>query len=191
MAIEDKTKWDKKYNETPSLLQDRDASEKLQKFVKKTEHKKALEIACGTGRNSIFLAQSGYEVDALDISKVALEFLNSKDYKNIHTMLIDLDNYIPPKDTYDLVVMTNFLDRAIIPHLKNSLKIDGLLIIETYMEDNDNDKKPSKPEYLLKENELKEYVDEYFELIEYDEYFNEKYEIYRMKKQSICLKRSK
>lgn len=190
MAQDDKIKWDKKYQQTPTLLKDREASKKLKKFIKSVKNKKALEIACGTGRNSIYIETFGYEVDALDISDVALEFLNKKNIKNIHTKQIDLENYIPPKESYDLIIMTNYLDRAIIPHLANALKKDGILFIETYMHDPQNDKKPSKPEYLLKEGELKTFFDNRFKIIDYEEAFNEDYEIYRMKRQSIIVKKS-
>lgn len=189
MAQEDKIKWEKKYKETPSLLKDRQASKKLKQFLKDTKDKKALEIACGTGRNSIFIASLGYKVDALDISNTALEFLEKRNIQNIYTKQIDLENYIPPKDFYDLIVMTNYLDRDIIPHLINSLKKEGLIFIETYMDDPKNDKKPSKSQYLLKVGELKTFFDTSFEILDYEESFNEEYELYRMKRQSILVKK--
>lgn len=188
MAHEDKIKWEKKYLETPSLLKDRQASEKLRKITL-PKGKKALEVACGTGRNSIYLAENGFDVDAIDISEVALEFLNQKHIKNIFTKQIDLETYIPEKNSYDLIVMTNYLDRKLITHLASALKKDGILFIETYMNDPKNDKKPSKPEYLLDNNELKTFFDENYEIIDYKEYFNEDYELYRMKKQAITVKK--
>ena len=83
MAIKDKIKWDKKYQDKPSLLEHREASPKLEKIIKKTKGKRALEIACGSGRNSIYLAKEDFYVDAYDISKVAINSLNQKAIKNI------------------------------------------------------------------------------------------------------------
>lgn len=189
MAIEDKQKWNEKYKNTPKLLEDRTPSEKLVGIIKNCKGKKALEIACGSGRNSIFLAQQGFEVDALDISEVALEKLKQKDFPNIHVKIVDLDEFIPPKNSYDLIVMTNFLDRKIISSLKNALKKDGILFIETYMEDKENEKPDSNPDFLLKKGELKAFFEEGFEILNYDEFFNETYELYRMKKQSISVRK--
>lgn len=189
MAQKDKIKWDKKYQETTSLLNHREPSEKLIKIVEKTKGKKALDVASGAGRNSIYLANNGFDVEALDISSVALEALNNRGFKNISCKLVDLDEYELPKNLYDLIVMTNFLDRNLIPKLSNALKIDGVLFIETYMEDEMNEKPASNPDFLLKKNELKTFFDDNFELLDYEEFFNEDYELYKIKKQFIALRK--
>lgn len=189
MSIEDKIKWDKKYQSTPSLLKDRDASKNLVNIVSNVKGNKALDIACGAGRNSIFMAKSGFDVDALDISKTALDTLNNKGYKNIFTKLTDLENYIPSQNCYDLIVMTNYLDREIIPNLAKALRKDGLLLIETYMEHKDNNKPNSNPDFLLKPNELKSFFDDQYEILQYGEFDNEAFELYRMKKQFVIVKK--
>ncbi len=187
MAIEDKIKWDKKYQNTPELLKERRASKKLVDILDKTNGKKALEIACGSGRNSIFLAKQGFNVDALDISKVALDTLNSKVFLNISTQCIDLENYTPPENSYNLIVMTNYLNREIIPALSNALKPGGILFIETYMNHPTNTKPNSNPDFLLKAGELKSFFNNKFEILDYEEFDNEAYELYKMKKQSISV----
>jgi protein-L-isoaspartate O-methyltransferase len=189
MALEDKIKWDKKYQNTPTLLQQRQASKKLIQIIDKTKGKKALEVASGTGRNSIYLAKAGFEIEALDISQVALDTLDNQGYNNITTKLIDLDNYVPLENSYNLIVMTNFLDRTLIPHLLQALKKDGILFIETYMEDKINSKPNSNPDFLLKKGELKAFFDEKFEILEYDEFLNENFELYKMMKQSIIARK--
>lgn len=189
MAQKDKIKWDKKYKETPTLLEDRQASQKLVDIINQTKGKKALEIACGAGRNSIFLAENGFEVEALDISDVAIKSLKEKNIKNITAKQIDLEGFKPKPNSYDLIVKTNYLDRDIISDLSQALKKDGLLLIETYMEHKQNEKPPSNPLFLLKKDELKTFFDDKFEVIDYDEFFNEKYELFKMRKQSIVIKK--
>ncbi|MDZ7818533.1 MAG: methyltransferase domain-containing protein [Aliarcobacter sp.] len=189
MAQKDEIKWNKKYQETPSLLEEKKPSEKLILAVKQTKGKKVLDVASGAGRNSIYLANYGFDVEALDISSVALDILNAKGYKNISCKLADLDNYEVPLNSYDFIVMTNFLDRTIISKLSNALKNDGILFIETYMQDDENEKAPSNPDFLLKKDELKTFFDEAFEILDYDEFFNEENELFRMKKQSIIVKK--
>lgn len=185
MAQEDKIKWNKKYKEKHSLLKDRPASKKLDTIIQNIQKGNALDIACGAGRNSIFLAIKGFNVDAVDISEVALEHLNNLDIKNINAILVDLDHYIPSKEFYDIVVMTNFLDRSLIPKLVDALKTNGYMLIETYMNDPINEKENSNPNFLLQKDELKEFFDGSFKIIDYDEFENESFEMYRMKKQSI------
>ncbi len=189
MAIEDKIKWDKKYKETSSLLKDRPHSRKLEELVNKVKGTKALEIACGTGRNSVYLAQNGFQVDAMDISEVALQFLDKKGYENITTKLVDLEGLVPQSDSYDIIVKTNYLDRNIIPYLGKALKKGGVLFIETYMHHESNTKPGSNPDYLLKAGELKTFFDNSYEVVDYDEFDNEPFERYRMKKQSIIVKK--
>ena len=189
MANKDKIKWNKKYQEIPKLLEDRLQSEKLTNIIKYTKDKKALDVACGSGRNSLFLAKQGFIVDSLDISEVALKALDSKNHQNITTKQVDLEEYCFDENSYDLIIMTNFLDRTIIPKLKTALKKDGILFIETYMFHDENEKPPSNPDFLLKEAELKTFFDDKFEVLEYDEFFNENYELYKMRKQAIAIKR--
>ena len=149
MALKDKLKWDEKYKNTPKLLEDREPSEKLILATSKTNGNKALDIACGAGKNSIYLAKNNFLVDALDISEVALKSLDNKNLKNITTNLIDLDEYKPTENSYDFIVKTNFLDRTLMPKLAKSLKKDGILFIETYMEHPSNEKPSSNPDFLL------------------------------------------
>ena len=195
MSIKDKQKWDSKYIKKANLLEPRNASQNLQNFIKECKGKKALDIACGAGRNSIYLAKNGFDVDALDIAKIALDSLenyasNQGLSKLINTQLIDLDGYAPEVNRYDLVIMANFLDRSLIYKLKDAIKVDGIFIVETYMQDLENEKTNSNPKNLLKENELKEIFQSPWETIFYNEFENEAFEIYNMKKQVIVAKKS-
>lgn len=189
MAIEDKIKWNEKYKSTPKLLEKREVGQKLREALTYATIGNALDIASGAGKNSIFLAENNFEVESLDISSVALDVLKSKDYKNITTKLIDLDGYNPSENCYDFIVMTNYLDREIIPKLAKALKKKGILFIETYMVHEINTKKTSNPDYLLKKDELKTFFDESYTLLDYSEFDNEPFELYRMKKQSITIQK--
>jgi len=189
MAIEDQIKWDTKYSETPKLLEKREVGVQLKKAIKHSKVGMALDIACGAGKNSIFLAENDFEVEALDISKVALDVLKKHNYKNITTVLTDLDGFSPVENTYDLIVMTNFLDRDMIPRLVKGLTSKGILFIETYMEHISNTKKSSNLNYLLKEGELKSFFNDEYVVVDYCEFDNEPYELYKMRKQSITIQK--
>jgi len=184
MSIKDREKWDKKYQQNPNLLQLRPPSKILKRYYHLTPSKIALDLACGAGRNAIFLAQNGFFVDAIDISQIALNNIN---HPNITTILADLDRFTPTKK-YDLIIKANYLDRELIKRAKDWLNINGIFIIETYLDDPNNEKKNSNPAFLLKPNELKEFFDDRFEILEYIEFWNESFEMYRMKKAAIAVR---
>jgi len=190
MAIKDKIKWDNKYQQNSDLLNLREASRMLQKHFDKCSGKMALDLACGAGRNSKFLIEKGFFVDAIDISKVAIDSLvrNIKS-ERLNPILGDLDDYNFVKDKYDLIVKTNFLDRELIKRAKYALKSGGVFIVETYMEDKDNEKKDSNPNFLLRKDELLEIFKDSFEILDYKTFWNESFEKYRMKKASIAAKK--
>ena len=194
MSIKDKEKWDLKYLKKSQLLRPRDSSKNLQESIVHCKGSKALDLACGAGRNSIFLAENGFDVDSLDIAQIALKALNNEAKKKnllskINTFEVDLDTYEIKKESYDLIVMTNFLDRVVLESAKNGLKVDGILFVETYMISDENEKKDSNLEYLLKAQELKNILDDSWKILRYDEFENEDYEIYKMKKQLVVAKK--
>jgi SAM-dependent methyltransferase len=191
MATKDKIKWDKKYQENSSLLKDRAISTKLEKIITQANVGVALDIACGVGRHSIYLAKLGFSVDAFDISQIAIDKLTQKNISNITTKTIDLEGFIPLVNHYDFIIMTNYLDRELIPYLARALKKDGLLFIETYMQHENNSKPMSNPSFMLQKEELKTFFDDKFEVLDYDEFDNEAYEMHTMRKQFIAVKKTK
>ncbi len=190
MSEADKTKWDAKYLKKPELLRPRDASAVVMQHSRKGEGLKALDLACGAGRNTIYLAQEGYKVDAVDIAKTALTALNADALQRglaeqITLIDHDLDTFKITTKHYELIVMSNFLDRALIERAKEGLKEGGLFIVETYMVDDTNEKKGSTASNLLEKEELKMIFSKNFKIIHYDEFENEPHEIFRMRKQVI------
>ncbi len=155
MSLQDQKKWDAKYLRKSELLKPREASKILMHYAVNGKGMKALDLACGAGRNTIYLAQEQYEVDAVDIAEIALNALRVDASKQglaeyITPLLQDLDNYIPSREVYDIIVMSNFLDRALLERTKEGLKRGGLYIVETYMDDMNNEKQDSKANNLLK-----------------------------------------
>ena len=194
MGLKDKEKWDTKYLKKPQLLIPRDASIHLQKYIDIVKKGRALDLACGSGRNTLFLAQNGFEVDALDIAQIALDALQiqlkSENLSHlVDTKLVDLDNFSTNHETYNLILMCNFLDRELIQKAKQNLNKDGIFIVETYMVDDKNEKEDSDKINLLEKNELKEIFNDSYEILFYNEYNNEPHEIYQMKKQVIVAKK--
>jgi tellurite methyltransferase len=143
MADKDREKWDARYRKK---LGGPEPSSILTKYWSLASVGKALDIACGNGRNSIFLAEKGFEVDAVDISKMATDHLAGLN-PNINVICTDLDTWEIPSNRYELIVNIRFLDRRLFPMIQSGLKPGGILIFESFM-DGEKDK------YVLKKNEL-------------------------------------
>ncbi|WP_297889177.1 class I SAM-dependent methyltransferase [Sulfurihydrogenibium sp.] len=148
MNQEDRERWNKKYLQ--GFKGENNPSQLLVDFVHLANKGKALDIASGLGRNSLFLAQNGFLVDAVDISDVAIEKLKTL-HPNINPIHADLKTFRPSENAYDLVINFNFLERTLFAYIKESLKKDGVLIFETFLEGS-----PAKTnrDFLLRKNEL-------------------------------------
>ena len=143
MAQEDKERWDEKYQNDP--IPDKPI-ELITKYTKLATGPKALDVACGMGRHSKYLASIGFNVDALDISSVAIEAL--QDIPHIHAQEVDFDTYTFPKEHYDLIICTFFLKREIFPKITEALKVGGIFIYETFLYHPDNENAPSNRTFL-------------------------------------------
>ncbi len=149
--LEDKARWNKKYETAPMPS---DPIEALTSHIGHiTAGGKALDIACGMGRHTNYLASLGIYVDAVDYSDVALSKLDKSDC--INPIDTDLDHFMIDKASYDLIVCTNFLSRRLFPFMKEGLKKNGVLVFETFVElETPNSHKTSNIEYHLRNNEL-------------------------------------
>jgi len=132
----DQVKWNNKY------LQ-KDLSSKLKPSGWLVQHEdvlrsaspgKALDIACGGGRNSIYLAEIGFEVQAIDISDVAIDWLTNQVNKRqlaITPVRTNLEQFVPPENSYDVIINFNYLQRSLFPSIIKALKPGGLLFFQT------------------------------------------------------------
>lgn len=119
---------------------------------------KALDIAMGDGRNSIYLAKNGFEAEGVDVSQetvsVALE-LAKRAGVSIKAEVADLEiNYRIREASYDVIICFHYLQRSLIPQIKNGLRKGGMVVYETFIVDQVHFGKPRNPDYLLKHNEL-------------------------------------
>ncbi len=189
MSELDRKKWQKKYEEQPQLLTREEPAVFVRRYALEGEGKRAVDLACGGGRNTLWLARHGYEVDALDISETAIEALEKRsEGLPVHPKVVDLDSYRPPKGRYDLVLMVNFLGRDLLRRTADALGPGGLCIVETYMKHPENEK-PGNPDFMLEPGELKRLFAEGYEILGYEEFWNEPDELYRMRKQGIVARK--
>ena len=119
---------------------------------------RALDIAMGNGRNSVYLAGMGLEVEGVDISPEAVRStleLSRKSDVNLRALVADLEgNYHIEKGAYDVIICFNYLHRPLIPWIKDGLRTGAMLVYETFIVDQARFGKPKNPDHLLKHNEL-------------------------------------
>lgn len=170
MSQEDKERWEEKYKKGwKSSLH-----KTLLDFYSLAKVGRALELACGTGENALFLASKGFLVDAIDISCYAIEIAKREAKARnleVNFLCADLDDYQLLENTYDLVINFYYLNRDMCPKIVKALKLGGILIFETYNQKHTLVKKDFNPKYLLKDGELLELFKE-LEVIYYKEDFN-------------------
>jgi len=184
MAQEDKERWNNKYqnNQIP------DEPIKLVKdYAITTTGKQALDVACGMGRHSKYLASLGFEVDALDVSSVAIEEL--RNIPHIQAQEVDFDTYTLTKERYDLIVCTYFLERKLFPQMIEALKPNGLILLETFLHDENNERIPSNPDFLLQKGELEANFSEKCELLHLEVFSAIDYKGYKTMKTSMVARK--
>lgn len=113
-----------------------------------------LDLACGGGRHSRWLAALGYRVEAVDRDVSGLGDLPANGL--VHVRQADLETGIWPYDRrqFSAIVVTNYLFRPRLPVLLAALADPGVLIYETFMAGNERYGRPSNPDFLLQPQEL-------------------------------------
>ena len=117
----------------------------------------ALDLACGLGGNAILLAEQGLETDAWDIADVpiaALQAMASDRQLPVYAKVRDVEVNPPEPETFDVIVVSHFLDRDIIPALIKALKPDGRIYYQTFTRQRVSDRGPRRDEYRLDDQEL-------------------------------------
>ncbi|WP_239250433.1 class I SAM-dependent methyltransferase [Candidatus Nitrotoga sp. M5] len=113
-----------------------------------------LDLACGSGRHTRWLAANHWQVHAVDRNETALAELQQ--LANVSTMATDLENDTWPYSGhhFDGIVVSRYLHRPLLPKLIESLHAGGVLIYETFMDGNERFGRPKNPDFLLRSNEL-------------------------------------
>lgn len=99
---------------------------------------RALDIACGMGRNALFLAGLGFHVDAVDVSDVAIQATRARAAERgaaVRAVRADVRTDPFPAPPYELIVNLNFLERASFGPIERALAPGGLLVFETFGRD--------------------------------------------------------
>jgi tellurite methyltransferase len=141
----------------------------LVKLAKNLKPGKALDLACGAGRNANFLAAQGWRVTAVDNSRVGLEIARQKAAETAATVdyrLADLEagEFEIEAGAYDLICDFYYLQPDLFPKMKAGVKTGGLVIAAIHIFGAGE----QEGRFLLREGELKEFFRD-FEILHYHE----------------------
>ena len=156
MTESDRERWDRKYA-------DREGPAHFRPNWLLTEHRdlltgsQALDVACGFGGNALYLASLGYQVDAIDVSAVALARAQQEARRRglqVNLVQADLARWWLPPSHYDLISVFFYLNRELLPLLSATLRPGGLLFQANHNKRFLEIRPGFNPDYLLGPGEL-------------------------------------
>ena len=138
MSAAERDKWDTRYRDGayekrthPTAL--------LTDWLPRLTRGRALDVACGAGRNALFLAANGFAVSALDISGVGLErgrhaaAERRLDIEWLHADLDENPDGVLPAGPFDLIVWVRYMQRTLMPQVLAHLNVGGALLCEQHL----------------------------------------------------------
>jgi len=134
MSKQDRIKWNQRYAE--DSYHKNNHVNLVESWLTRIPVGKALDVACGAGRNAIFLAQAGYQVDAIDISSEGLNQARQKAESqglSINWIEHDLDQDFQFDTDYDLIIVLWYVDLALVTRLCGCLAAGGYLLCEEHL----------------------------------------------------------
>jgi 2-polyprenyl-3-methyl-5-hydroxy-6-metoxy-1,4-benzoquinol methylase len=155
--MSERSKWEARYGDRA----DATISEPASLLV---EHRallpagRALDVACGAGRNALWMAREGFAVDAIDIAHAGLRRLTvgaRREGLSVHAVQADLEDFPLPAERYAVVVNTLYLQRSLFPALRRAVTPGGVIVFETFLRQQASIGHPRNPAYLLEPAELR------------------------------------
>ncbi|MXY54316.1 MAG: class I SAM-dependent methyltransferase [Gammaproteobacteria bacterium] len=109
-------------------------SDFLTESMERLPRGRALDLACGLGRNARFLAENGWQVDAVDVSDVALRKAEAlAPNADIRWIASDLEQAFTPSADYDLVLNIRYVNLPLLTGIRSALRPGGALLVEQHL----------------------------------------------------------
>lgn len=165
MAAEDRVRWDTHFRQQAALPYPSPDPLLLQYTPLPTAGARALDLCAGLGQNGLWLAEQGYLVDIMDISRVALQHarteMTMRNLRSVNLLQTDVDRLRLRRHHYDLVCVFRYLRRDLFPVISHSLKHGGRILYETYTLDYLKQVPGFNRRFLLAADELPGYFPDY------------------------------
>jgi SAM-dependent methyltransferase len=126
---------------------------------------RVLDVAAGHGRHARALSAMGHNVVAVDVDVSGLH-----DAPGIEVLAADLETGAWPfsAESFDAIIVANYLHRPHFPHLMRSLAPGGVLLFETFGQGNERLGRPRNPDFLLAPGELLRAFENTLEIVAYE-----------------------
>ena len=152
--------WDERYRRGEQAP--KEPTPLLRSAVEHLSPGRALDLACGTGRHSIFLAERAWNVTAVDSSRIAIAILQKRASERrvaIDARVADLElgEFRIEPDAYDLICVFYYLQRDLFPEIRVGVKPGGSVVAAIHLNDGKPEARPSNPAFLLGRGELREF----------------------------------
>lgn len=152
------TDWDERYRRGEQI--NKEPQPLLVRVSSELQPGRALDLACGTGRHAIFLAERGWRVTAVDASRVGIEIaraLAQARGAEVDWRVADLERgeFLIEPEAFDLVCVFYYLQRDLFPGIRAGVRAGGLTVAAIHMVDESPDVKPMNPAFLLQPGELR------------------------------------
>jgi SAM-dependent methyltransferase len=156
MSETERENWDRRYAEG-DYQPHTEPAPFLEEWLNRLPTGRALDVACGTGRNALRLAEVGYATEAVDISEVAIERARSEADRRgltIEWRRADLDEIELPEARYDLITVIRYVNPDLWPRLVAALSLNGAVLIEHHLQTEAVVDGPQSPDFRLRPQEL-------------------------------------
>ncbi len=157
MSEDERQRWDDRYASGDYLPRSWHTAI-LEQWIPAFGSGRALDVACGTGRNALYLAERGFDVTGVDISEVAIERASYEARArrlDVEFLVADLDHFTPD-GPFDLITVIRFRNRELWPRLVGALAPDGWILAEHHMKTTADVAGPTSPNFRLDPGELLE-----------------------------------
>lgn len=162
---DDRAKWNRKYADAqrlagmqpPQFL--RECTDAV--LAKLPQRPLTLDVAAGSGRNSLYLAEMGCRVLAVDFALAGLIHCQRRARERglaVYPVAMDLQTFSFPSAYFDLIINFFYLERALFAAMAAALKPGGILLFETYTSRyaEQNPERAMRQEFLLAPGELRQ-----------------------------------
>jgi tellurite methyltransferase len=165
--------WDAKYRSASDAPAE--PASIVRELLPLLPNRPALDLACGAGRHALLLASRGQHVTAVDWSNAGLEILEAQaqaaripvrripsidprrlaGHGGIDVLQADLERISLPKQSFDVILCIQYLQRSLFPQISGALRPGGVLLFETFTRAQlEFAGGPRNPEHLLETGEL-------------------------------------
>jgi len=134
---------------------------------------RVLDVAAGHGRHCQWFLDGEYSVVALDRDLSPLRWLTHPQLEKHEVDLENSEGWPLGEQTFDAVVVTNYLWRGILDDIVSAVRHDGVLLYETFADGNERYGHPRRPEFLLQPGELLARVAPRLEVVAYEHGYSE------------------